>query len=106
MLLTVRSRTDETVESLNIMIKVYRYEREDGGGPWFTRQGICRFDPEYSIKNPANTLYGCISLEYLEKYFSKELGANENCTIKEYTIPEENIVKYCAGDYGEVEFHL
>ena len=60
---------------------IWRLERKDGGGPWFTREGKTRDGKiEFSDKG----IYGCRSLWELIKYFAKEMEAAEGCVIKIY----------------------
>ncbi len=44
-------------------MRIYRYEKPDGGGPWFTREGIQRDNRPMPEKFSDNILYGCTSLE-------------------------------------------
>ena len=60
---------------------IWRLERKDGGGPWFTREGKTRDGKiEFSDKG----IYGCRSLRKLIKYFAKEMEAAEGCVITIY----------------------
>ena len=60
---------------------IWRLERKDGGGPWFTREGKTRDGKiEFSDKG----IYGCRSLRKLIKYFAKEMEAAEGCVIRIY----------------------
>lgn len=83
---------------------IYRYEKSDGGGPWFYKDGTVRFPlPHESlyIDNQEKYLYGCSSLECLFDYFSKQRVDVNNCTIKIYDIPEDRIIDY---GNGQVKF--
>lgn len=60
---------------------IWRLERKDGGGPWFTREGKTR---DGKIKFSDKEIYGCRSLRELIKYFAKEMEAAEGCVIKIY----------------------
>lgn len=60
---------------------IWRLERKDGGGPWFTREGKTR-DGKIEFKDKG--IYGCKSLRELIKYFAKEMEAAEECVIKIY----------------------
>lgn len=60
---------------------IWRLERKDGGGPWFTREGKTR-DGKIEFKDKG--IYGCKSLRELIKYFAKEMEAAEGCVIKIY----------------------
>lgn len=73
-------------------MRVYRYEMEDGGGPWFTRDGSSR-GTFIDIKFNDGVLYGCTSLEELFDYFRQETHKVDlvDCTVKVYEIPDEDI---------------
>ncbi len=78
-----------------IEMRVYRYERPDGGGPWFTRDGVQRNDRPMPKKFSDNILYGCTSLDSLFAYFrdpvhNVDLG---DCTVRVYEVPEHDITK-------------
>lgn len=60
---------------------IWRLERKDGGGPWFTREGKTR-DGKIEFKDKG--IYGCRSLRELVRYFAKEMEAAEGCVIKIY----------------------
>lgn len=47
---------------------IYRYEYPDGGGPFLTRDGVSRTNPEYVFDD--NTLYGCDTIEHLNEWFA------------------------------------
>lgn len=70
---------------------VYRYEYEDGGGPFLTRDGVSRTNSE--LKFDDNTLYGCDSIENLKKWFA----------VHNITLPDGMMI--CAYD-GEVVKYL
>lgn len=73
-------------------MRVYRYEMEDGGGPWFTRDGSLREKP-VEIRFSDDVLYGCTSLEELFDYFRQESHKVnlQDCIVKVYEIPNEDI---------------
>lgn len=71
-------------------MKIYRYEKEDGGGPYFTRDGILRSNPNIIMND--NTLFGCQSLELLLNYFEKEpKEILTGCKIAVYIIPDNEV---------------
>lgn len=82
-------------------MKIYRLEKEDGGGPFFTRDGYHRLD--YRIKSNNNYLYGCSSILELNKWFfsrfSLEELNEEDYFLKIYDIPDQDIIiqngEYC-----------
>ena len=59
----------------------YRYEKEDGGGPFFTRDGVNRQTGD--ICND-DTLNGCLSVEDLNNWFNKRNIDISDCKIVEY----------------------
>ena len=63
------------------MIIFYRYEREDGGGPFFTRDGVNR--QTGNICND-DTLNGCLSIEKLDDWFNKRNIDISDCKMVEY----------------------
>lgn len=72
---------------------VYRYEQNDGGGPFCTKEGILRSNP--NIKFNDNFLSGCVSLKLLNDYWSKQKNNIlylKNCQLKIYDIPEKDII--------------
>lgn len=73
-------------------MRIYRYEMDDGGGPWFTRNGSSRGNP-ITIRFDDDVLYGCTSLEELFNYFREESHKVnlEDCMVKVYEIPDEDI---------------
>lgn len=78
---------------MNFNMKIYRYEKSDGGGPWCTLDGKLRSHPnEPQMNDPY--VYGCLSLEALKEYFDKYTDANilAECTLKVYDIPENEII--------------
>ena len=58
----------------------YRYEKEDGGGPFFTRDGVNR-QTGYICND--DTLNGCLSVEKLDDWFNKR-----NIDISDYKMVE------------------
>lgn len=73
-------------------MRVYRYEMEDGGGPWFTREGSLRDKPT-KIRFNDGVLYGCTSLEELFDYFRQESHKVDldDCIVRVYEISDEDI---------------
>jgi len=71
----------------------YRYEKEDGGGPFFTKDGINRQMGD--ICND-DTLNGCLSVEDLNSWFNKRNIDISDCKIVKY-IGE---LMYCFEDGG------
>lgn len=52
-------------------IKIYRYEHEDGGGPFVKINGQVHSNPElYMSPLKKGAIYGCTSLEKLQQYFT------------------------------------
>ena len=74
-------------------MRVYRYEMKDGGGPWFTKDGVQRNPIHMPIKFSDDTLYGCISLQALFDYFREPSHKVdlEKCVVRVYEIPEYDI---------------
>ena len=70
---------------------IYRYEREDGGGPFCTIEGRMRNDLDAKIVDDGFK-YGCISKRQLDIFFSGQEQIIKNCYLKIYDIPEEEIV--------------
>lgn len=75
-------------------MKVYRYEnRFDGGGPFFYRNGISRFDSEISFSD--TRLSACESISSLIKYFANQGFTQDmlkDYQIIEYDIPDSKII--------------
>lgn len=73
---------------------IYRYEAEDGGGPWFYKDGSVRYPlpDEFMYLETDEYLYGCDSLKSLFNYFSQQKINVNNCTIKTYEVPREEII--------------
>ena len=85
---------------------VYRYEKPDGGGPWFYKDGTVRCPLPHEhlyIDEQEGYLYGCDSLESLFNYFLKQKVDMNNCTIKTYEIPDEEIINL---KNGQVKFKI
>ena len=74
---------------------IYRYEKEDGGGPWFYRTGEVRYPlpHEHLYKETNEWVFGCRSTKELFKYFLNQKVDLNNCTIKVYDIPKEEIIE-------------
>ena len=75
---------------------IYRYERPDGGGPFFTRDGRIRLNTEHM--GPiigGEYLSGCLSKELLDKYWSQQKD-NEyylaGCILKIYEVPDDEVI--------------
>ena len=75
-------------------MKVYRYEKDDGGGPWFTLSGKMRpkVGPEDIPPIDEPYVYGCSSIEELEKYFINYKNILNDCKIVEYEIPINEVI--------------
>ena len=73
-------------------MKIYRYERRDGGGPYCTFEGRLR---EIDAKIPVDNgfLYGCKSVEKLKEYFQEQQNLIVDCNIYVYDIPDEEVVE-------------
>ena len=72
---------------------VYRYEKPDGGGPWFYKDGTIRYPLPHEhlyIESQEKYLYGCDS-------FSKQHVDVNNCTIQTYDIPQKRIINMGQG---------
>lgn len=79
---------------------VYRYEKPDGGGPWFYKDGRVRYPLPHEylyINSQEKFLYGCDSLKSLFEYFSTQKVDVNNCTIQTYDIPERKVIKIGKG---------
>ena len=75
---------------------IYRYEAEDGGGPWFYKNGTIRHPLPYKnlyLKNQEEYLYGSTSLENLLEYCSIQEADINNCILKTYDIPDNEIIE-------------
>lgn len=70
-------------------MKIYRYEKNDGGGPFCTFNGILRTDPNYEMNDPY--LYGCSSLDGLNSYFKNYPEVLVGCTLKIYEVPDNEV---------------
>jgi hypothetical protein len=85
------------------MIKVYRYELSDGGGPFFTKEGKSRYPSLYPnmFWENKNILSGAISPKALNDIFK-----NYNVNLNEYKLKEyENVeILYYNNLTGEVRF--
>ena len=73
-------------------MKVYRYEKPDGGGPWFTKEGTIR---EEDARQPPVDEYlnGCDSLESLQDYFSRYPSLIKDCELKVYDVPDNEVIR-------------
>lgn len=72
---------------------VYRYNHIDGGGPWVTKDGLCRHG-NVSV-DPDGYHSACTSIESLLDYFNKCPDDLDEllkyCYIASYDIPEKDI---------------
>lgn len=59
----------------------YRFEKNDGGGPFFSRDGTNRTTGE---KDNSDTLDGCFSVEDLKKWFCDRKIDVSDCSVKKY----------------------
>lgn len=92
----------ETVER----IKIYRYEKADGGGPWCTPDGKLRTNLE--LKTYADEyFYGCSSKEALDKYMESSWGWNtleekenlfKELILRIYEGPKDKVIFLKAGE--------
>lgn len=88
-------------------MRVYRFEKPDGGGPWFTKDGILR-NPNVLPVGTGFTdpvLYGCASLEELFSYF-REPAHKVNltdCEVRVYEVPEQDII-HISPRTGQIVF--
>lgn len=74
---------------------IYRYEMEDGGGPYATYDGYWRFDKPEIPPMDDGTLSGCLSLKKLKEYWSSgshPKGITDNCKIKIYDVLNKDII--------------
>ena len=63
------------------MIIFFRYEKEDGGGPYFSFDGVNRITKE---KGFDDTLDGCLTIKDLKHWFTGKEEVLQNCYIKKY----------------------
>lgn len=69
---------------------VYRYEMPDGGGPFFTLDGVQR---RTGVKLPSATFAcGCSTLEKLEEYFNHCSNIPQECKLVVRDIPDEFVM--------------
>lgn len=71
-------------------MKIYRYERPDGGGPFCTIDGKLRINKNITYNN--NLLFGCSSIEQLFKWFENYQSLLYGCKIKIYDIPDSEVI--------------
>lgn len=71
---------------------IYRYEKADGGGPWFNFDGYLRNNT--SIQDDIGYLYGCTSLKKLNEYFEdhKNEVNLKDCHLIIYNVPDEEVI--------------
>lgn len=72
---------------------IYRYEKEDGGGPFFYKDGTERavVKDGTPLILRQNMLYGCLSLNSLNLYWKDNEKYIQNCYLTIYDVPEEEI---------------
>lgn len=71
-------------------MKVYRYEMPDGGGPFFTLDGVQR---RTGVQLPSSDyIFGCSSEEELDKYFNGVKDIPAECGVVVRDIPDEMII--------------
>ena len=68
---------------------IYRYEMPDGGGPFFTLDGVQR---RTGVKlPPSEYIFGCKNIDDLNKYFNNVENISEECKIVVRDIPANEI---------------
>ena len=68
---------------------VYRYEMPDGGGPFFTLDGVQR---RTGVQLPSSDyVFGCSSEEDLNKYFNGVKDIPTECKVVVRDIPDEMV---------------
>ena len=67
---------------------VYRYEKPDKGGVFFTLDGINRLT---NVQIFDNWISGCESVESLMQWFSERNINTDDCIIVSYNVPKEAI---------------
>ena len=72
-------------------IKIFRYEMEDGGGPFFTPDGQARHDKNIKFESDF-LLSGCLSKKELEQWFFERGIDASNYILKEYSIDSNKII--------------
>ena len=79
-------------------MKIYRYEKADGGGPWFDLNGKARFSDIELAED--KELFGCRSVEELKEYFSKTEHKVDlsDCYLVMYNIPDEECKVLRSGE--------
>lgn len=75
----------------NKLISVYRYELNDGGGPFMTLDGFSRSNPQLYCND--GMLSGCLSLDELNNYFFNHNLNINNYQLKIYQVYEKDIIK-------------
>ena len=72
---------------------IYRYEKEDGGGPWFRLSGVARrkVSPDNLYYMNDGKLSGCTSIESLNAYFKDQGISLDECHVVIYNIPDEYV---------------
>ncbi len=73
-------------------MKIYRYEMPDGGGPYFTLNGIQRKTKE-NFHLSFDYVFGCESEEDLKNYFKGKEEDIKECEIIVRDIPDNLIIK-------------
>lgn len=80
-------------------MKIYRFEKEDGAGPFFEISGK-RLNSKQRIKE-TNEFFGFVSLEKLKTYFEKDKALVEGMRLMVYDVPAAQVKFY---KNGEVSF--
>ena len=80
-------------------MKIYRFEKEDGAGPFFLINGK-RLVVTQSLKE-TNEFFGFYSLEKLKEYFEEDKELVKNMKLIVYDVPAAQVRFY---KNGEVSF--
>lgn len=83
---------------------IYRYEKEDGGGPFFYKDGTERavVKDGTPLILRQDMLYGCLSLNSLNLYWKDNEKYIQNCYLTIYDVPEEEIFLEKMKQYFQV----
>lgn len=76
-------------------MKIYRYEANDGGGPWITFEGRIRTNPDDTNIYDDGYLCGCTSMKKLEEYFKTYEQDNLDFSkyrLVIYDVPADEII--------------
>lgn len=74
---------------------IYRYEMEDGGGPYASYDGHWRSENPKIPPMDDGTLSGCISIKKLKEYWNTDShpkGITDGCSIKIYDVRDQDII--------------